>query len=63
MSAKSLCNRDNHIVALCDGADMCFDEQKKLCDGAKRSSYEDCCMHLCDNERCDSYIAREISAG
>lgn len=58
---KSLCNLDNKIVALCDGAGMCFDEQAKLCDGAVRASTHDCCMHLCENSRCDSYIAQDIA--
>ena len=60
MDDKTLCNLNN-MVARCDGAGWSFDEQMKHCDGAVRASIGDCCMHLCDGERCDSYKAQDIA--
>jgi hypothetical protein len=59
---KTLCNLNN-MVAMCDGAGWRFNEQLKYCDGAKRSSHSDSCMHLCKGDRCDSHTAQDIAVG
>ncbi|MBW1812507.1 MAG: hypothetical protein JRJ39_02195 [Deltaproteobacteria bacterium] len=57
---KTLCNL-NGMVAQCDGAGWHFDEQKKYCYGAKRSSHNDSCMHLCEGDRCDSHTVQDLA--
>jgi hypothetical protein len=59
---RTLCNL-NGMAAVCNGAAWKFDEQEKYCEGAVESSMGDHCMHLCDGERCDSYIAQDLAAG
>jgi hypothetical protein len=62
MSNNTLCNLSNGITAVCDGADWEYDEQKKYCNGAHAPhTKSNKCIHLCDNERCDSYIAQDIA--
>ena len=59
---KTLCNLSNCMSALCDGAEWDFDEQAKYCDGATEAhSRSNRCIHLCDNERCDSHTAQDIA--
>ena len=57
---KTLCNT-NDIVSICDGESLCFNDQKDNCDAAFESKHSDACIHLCDNGRCDSHVARHIA--
>ena len=58
MPEKTLCNLDNRIVAMCQGAGWDYDEQKKLCDHATKATHAFRCMFLRDGERCDSHDAQ-----
>ena len=61
MPEKTLCNLDNRIVAMCQGAGWDYDEQKKLCDHATKATHAFRCMFLCDGERCDSHAAQDFA--
>ena len=61
MPEKILCNLDNRIVAMCQGAGWDYDEQKKLCDHATKATHAFRCMFLRDGERCDSHDAQDFA--
>ena len=58
---KTLCNLGNRIVAMCDGGELDYDKQEKLCDFAVKATHTFRCMFLCDGERCDSHDAQDFA--
>jgi len=59
-SNKSACDISG-VCSVCKCPGKSFDEQKNECASAVRSTMIDCCMHLCADDRCNSFKAYDIA--